>query len=188
MNEKELIKKSRFLSLILRHEPEKVGLKLDDKGWANVEELLKKANYSLDLLEEIVATNNKKRFEFNENKTKIRACQGHSIDVDLDLKEVAPPTFLFHGTQTDFITSIHKNGLSKMKRNHVHLSADRETAEKVAIRRGEKFAILTIASEQMHIDGHKFYQSTNGVWLTDNVPTKYIHLIEFKNNINLKGE
>ena len=183
MNDKELTKKSKFLSLVLRHKPEKIGLNLDEKGWASVYDLTMLSKITPVELEEIVATNNKKRFEYNSDKTKIRACQGHSIDVDLQLKEIAPPVFLYHGTQISFVKSIYKDGLNKMKRNHVHLSADRETAEKVARRRGENFAIITIASEQMHLDGFKFYKSANGVWLTDNVPAKYIHQMEWKKAI-----
>jgi putative RNA 2'-phosphotransferase len=179
MNDKELTKKSKFLSLVLRHKPEEIGLELDNHGWASLGSLY--PFISPNDIDEVVAKNNKKRFEYNENKTKIRACQGHSIDVDLDLKEIAPPAFLFHGTQTDSLNSIKTDGLKKMKRNHVHLSADKETAKIVAKRRKGSYAILTIASDFMYANGFKFYKSANGVWLTDNVPYKYIRLIEVLN-------
>lgn len=181
MNDKELTTKSKFLSLVLRHKPEKIGLNLDKNGWASVYDLTMLSKITPVELEEVVSANNKKRFEYNNDRTKIRACQGHSIDIDLDLKEIAPPAFLFHGTQIGPLDSIHTNGLKKMKRNHVHLSADKETAKIVAKRRKGSYAILTIASDLMYVNGFKFYKSTNGVWLTDNVPYKYIKLIEIFN-------
>lgn len=182
MNEKELKRKSKFLSLILRHSPEKINLQLDKNAWANVEELLKKSKAKVNLtfkeLELVVTTNNKKRFSFNEDKTKIRANQGHSLkNIDLELKAIKPPPFLFHGTVSKFMDAIQKTGLQKMNRQHVHLSKDRETAINVGSRRG-KAIILSIRSLEMFNNGFEFYCSENGVWLTTNVPIKYI---EFKN-------
>jgi putative RNA 2'-phosphotransferase len=174
MNEKELVKKSRFLSLVLRHKPEEIGLVLDEHGWVRVDQLLPKMDMDMVTLKEIVATNNKRRFEFNYNMTEIRACQGHSIEVDLQLSRRCPPEFLYHGTQRAFLDSIKKEGLVKGKRNHVHLSADIETATKVGSRHGSKTVVLTIKSGEMYQDTFKFYLSTNDVWLTDYVPYKYI--------------
>lgn len=169
---------SKFLSLILRHDPGKIGLQLDDSGWADVNELISKANahnnqLNVDNLKEVVETNDKKRFAFNENKTKIRASQGHSIKVDLEYKPIQPPEFLFHGTVGKFREDIKRKGLLKMGRHHVHLSSDAETATKVAARRGVPI-ILTVRSGDMYRDGIEFYQSDNGVWLTDTVASKYL--------------
>lgn len=169
-------KRSKFLSLILRHKPEEIGLSLDKNGWANVKLLLSKAKMSMTELEEIVETNNKKRFEFNENKTKIRARQGHSIKIDLGYEEKEPPEFLYHGTATRFIEPIYKDGLSKMNRHAVHLSKDFETAINVGQRHGKPIVLL-IYAQKMHKDGHKFYLTGNDVWYTDHVPTKYLAII-----------
>jgi putative RNA 2'-phosphotransferase len=174
MNDKELTKKSKFLSLVLRHKPEEIGLKLNAEGWTNTQELCRLAHITMTELEEIVATNNKKRFEFSEHKDKIRACQGHSIEVDLKLEPKDPPAYLYHGTSDRFIESIKKNGLRPQERNHVHLSADEETAKKVGQRHGGKTVILMVKSEEYHKDGGVFYLSNNGVWLTKEVPYKYI--------------
>lgn len=168
-----LIGISKFISLVLRHRPDKIGLKLDSHGWASVEELLGKASISFEDLCEIVATNEKKRFAFNSDKTLIRASQGHSISVDLEMKAVQPPDVLFHGTAEKNLKSIMDGGLKKMNRNHVHLSKDWQTAYNVGIRHG-KPVILTIDSKAMVQNGYKFFLSENGVWLTDSVPTKYI--------------
>jgi len=180
MNEKTAKSVSKFLSLVLRHSPETIGLKLDENGWADVEELIEKCNnkgsqnqMTAELLDYVVKNNDKKRFTFNDDKTKIRASQGHSISVELDLKEAEPSEFLYHGTVEKFLESIKKEGLQKMSRQHVHLSKDRETAIKVGSRRGIA-QILTIKSGEMHKDGFKFYISENNVWLTDEVPVKYI--------------
>jgi putative RNA 2'-phosphotransferase len=167
---------SKFLSLILRHQPEKIGLQLDENGWALINDILDKSNlkFTFKELEEIVVTNDKQRFSFNANKTKIRANQGHSLKtVDLDLKAQVPPEFLFHGTVERFIAIIKKEGLQKMKRQHVHLSKDKETAVKVGSRRGKPI-ILTIKSLEMHNEGYQFYKSENGVWLIDAVPSHFI--------------
>jgi putative RNA 2'-phosphotransferase len=183
MNEKITKDVSKFLSLILRHSPEKIGLKLDENGWADVDELIEKCNkkgsqnqMTAELLDYVVENNDKKRFAFNEDKTKIRASQGHSISVELDLNETEPSEYLYHGTVAKFLENIKKEGLQKMSRQHVHLSKDLETAIKVGSRRGAA-QILTVRSGAMYKDGFKFYLSENNVWLTDEVPAKYI---EFK--------
>ncbi|PWB25346.1 RNA 2'-phosphotransferase [Flavobacterium sp. HTF] len=181
MDEKEIKSTSKFLSFVLRHSPETIQLKLDENGWADVDELIAKCNQyqkqlNSDLLNIVVETNDKKRFAFNEDKTKIRASQGHSISVELNLKESEPLEYLYHGTVETSINGIKENGLQKMSRQHVHLSKDRETAIKVGGRRGKPI-ILTVDSKAMYADGFKFYLSENEVWLTDEVPAKYI---EFK--------
>ncbi|MDO6431064.1 RNA 2'-phosphotransferase [Flavitalea sp. BT771] len=178
MNEEEKYRTSKFLSLVLRHKPEEIGLPLDVNGWADVDELISRCavagkRFSAQELEEIVATNDKKRFAYNSDKSKIRASQGHSIDVELQLEVKEPPELLFHGTVEKFLPAIKSQGLLKMKRQHVHLSRDRATAEKVGERRGEAI-ILIVRSDEMNQDGFVFYQSANGVWLTDHVPAKYI--------------
>lgn len=172
---------NKFLSLILRHNPDRIGLELDENGWADVNELLHKAQkyqpkLDIKLLKEIVETNDKKRFAFNNEETKIRANQGHSVSVDLEYKPTQPPEFLYHGTVGKFIDAIQEKGLLKMNRHHVHLSEERETAIKVASRRGKPI-ILTIRSGEMHKKGIVFFQSDNKVWLTDIVLPEYI---EFK--------
>ena len=169
---------SKFLSLILRHKPETIGLKLDPNGWVNVIELLTQMNkngrqLNMSELEYVVETNNKKRFEFNDDKTKIRASQGHSLGVDLQYESKTPPTILYHGTSTTFVESIKASGLLKLKRDHVHLSSDTDTATKVGSRHGKPFIFEVLAGEMVE-NGFKFYQSTNGVWLTDHVPSKYL--------------
>jgi putative RNA 2'-phosphotransferase len=183
MSEKNIKGISKFLSLLLRHKPEKIGLVLDKNGWANVNELMSKSakhnvKFTLEQLEEVVETNNKKRFIFNDDQTKIRANQGHSLKtVDLEFKNIEPDEFLYHGTVDKFMHLIQTDGLKKMNRQHVHLSKDRSTAINVGSRRGKPI-ILSVRSGQMYRDGFEFYRSENGVWLTNEVPTKYI---EFKN-------
>jgi len=174
MEEKEIIKMGKQLAFLLRHDKEAFdnGL-IDSHGWRMVSELIKDKGYSKELLEEIVNTNNKKRYEFNEDHTKIRARQGHSINVDVELTESIPPSTLYHGTSTKALESIYKQGIIKGERLHVHLSKDEETALKVGSRHGTPY-VLKIDSEQMHKDGIKFYLSNNGVWLTDYVDVKYI--------------
>jgi putative RNA 2'-phosphotransferase len=149
--EKQLKHLSKLLSLVLRHQPEHIGLTLNENGWANVEELIEKVNSkgnSIDfvLLQTVVDTNDKKRFTFNEDKTLIRASQGHSIEVELNLKEQRPPQFLYHGTVQKFLEAIKKEGLQKMSRQHVHLSKDKETAVKVASRRGVPVILIVLAA------------------------------------------
>jgi putative RNA 2'-phosphotransferase len=169
---------SKFLSFVLRHKPESIGIKLDEAGWVDINTLLIASNKSgkqitLSLLEKVVAENNKKRFEFSEGGCRIRASQGHSVKVDLGYEESVPPEHLYHGTVTQFIESIFKNGLKKMSRHHVHLSEQIDTARKVAERRGQPI-ILEIDSKVMYDAGCKFYKSTNGVWLTEYVHPCYI--------------
>ena len=169
---------SKFLSYVLRHRPESIGLTLDKQGWADVSELLAKANASgteltLDQLKFIVETNDKQRFVLSEDATRIRAAQGHSIEVDLKLKVKTPPPVLYHGTVGKFIGDIRKQGLLPMNRHDVHLSGDRDTATRVAQRRGRP-VILVIETYPMLRDGFKFRQSDNGVWLVSSVPAKYL--------------
>lgn len=179
MNEKELISKGKFLSLILRHEPSKIGLTLDENGWASVSELLTQLGkhrhkMTMEELELIVETNNKKRYSFNDDKTKIRANQGHSLqDVDLGLEPQVPPKVLYHGTASRFVKSIMAEGLNKGSRQHVHLSLDIATAKNVGSRHGLPI-ILAVDAEKMQAEGFKFYCSENGVWLTDFIPAKYL--------------
>jgi putative RNA 2'-phosphotransferase len=176
---KQLTSTSKFLSLVLRHQPEVVGMQLDPEGWLAIDELIENANrsgtpLSLELLHEVVATSDKKRFALSEDGLRIRANQGHSVtDVELNLEPVVPPNVLYHGTVAAFLDSIRERGLLKRSRNHVHLSADIETAKKVGARRG-KAVILTIHSDAMHQSGLTFYLSANGVWLTDAVPVSFI--------------
>lgn len=173
---KKLVKLGKFLSLVLRHKPEEIGITLDDNGWANVNELIKKMpNLTMYILEEIVETNNKKRYSFNNDKSKIRANQGHSLDVDVELEEKIPPEVLFHGTAQRNVDAIMNNGLKKMNRQHVHLSVDGDTATNVGQRHG-KPVVLQVDTKQMVADGIKFFISKNGVWLTNEVPNKYLQL------------
>lgn len=175
---KDLKHISKFLSLVLRHKPEEIGIKMDSEGWVTVEELIEKCNtrnMNLDweLLEEVVFSNDKQRFTFSHDHTKIRANQGHSVEVDLKLDAVEPLEFLYHGTVQKFIDEIKAKGLQKMQRQHVHLSKDLETAIKVGSRRGKPI-ILKVSALEMHKDGHPFYVSQNGVWLCEQVPAQYI--------------
>lgn len=175
---KRLVKISKFLSLVLRHKPETIQLVLDEHGWADVEELIaqaKQMGIQLDkqTLHQVVVQNDKKRFSFNEDASKIRANQGHSISVDLDLTSVVPPEELYHGTATRFLGSIRVEGLLPRGRQHVHLSGDEKTAILVGKRHG-KPVVLVIRSGAMAKKGYKFYQSANGVWLTDKIPVEYI--------------
>ena len=171
-----IVHKSKHLSLVLRHKPESVGLTLDPAGWVSVQALLPAMHMSMEELEQVVADNNKKRFEFNADKTQIRACQGHSVDVVLGYDEKIPPDILYHGTSQDFHYAIMTEGLQKMQRHHVHLSADKETALIVARRRRSPI-ILKVDSSAMKLDEYKFFLSTNGVWLVENVPPKYLTLL-----------
>jgi putative RNA 2'-phosphotransferase len=178
MTEKETIQTSKFLSLVLRHEPERIGLQLDDAGWVNVTELLEAVNMhgvslTLDQLKHVVATNDKKRFAFSDDGQRIRASQGHSIEVELQYEPQAPPESLYHGTPERFVNSIRATGLNKGQRHHVHLSPDPQTATTVGQRRGRP-VVLTIRSGDMHRQGHVFYRSANGVWLVDHVPPEFI--------------
>jgi len=179
MNPKKISKK---LSLVLRHEPSAIGITLDECGWADVETLLEKLGIhglptSIETLEQVVRDNDKQRFSFNEDKTKIRANQGHSIEVDLGMEAKVPPETLYHGTASRFLNSIRSTGLEKRSRQHVHLSGEHETATKVGSRHGRPVIIL-VAAKAMHDAGHPFYLSKNGVWLTDKVSTEFITNLE----------
>ena len=165
---------SKFLSLILRHNPQVIGIELDEHGWADVEELCRRVKgLNIATLEQIVATDEKRRYSFSADKKLIRVNQGHSIPVDVELEELKPPEILYHGTAKRFGASIITQGLLKMSRLYVHLSSDVETAEKVGCRHGEP-KIFLIESLRMFNDGYKFYRSVNGVWLTEHVPAQYL--------------
>ena len=171
---------SKFLSLVLRHQPETIGLELDEEGWANVAALLKQLNahgkpVTLDRLREVVETNNKKRFAFDDTGKRIRASQGHSLEVDLKLEHMAPPAVLWHGTASRFVPSIREEGLTPQSRQHVHLSADRATAFKVGARHGAP-VVLEVYARAMAAAGYRFYRSANGVWLTAEVPVNYLEV------------
>jgi len=177
---KQLNKISKFLSFVLRHKPEAIKLKLDENGWAKIDELINKANdsgeiSSLDrtLIQAVVDSSDKKRFIISEDSQSIRANQGHSVNIDLQLKPVTPPELLYHGTATRFLDSILEEGLKPQERQHVHLSTDIETATSVGQRYG-KPVILIIKALLMHEQGFKFYRSENGVWLTERVHTTFI--------------
>jgi putative RNA 2'-phosphotransferase len=167
--------KSRFLSLVLRHDPAKIGITLDDQGWVAVSSLLAALPFPLDHegLEKLVRGNDKQRFALSPDGQMIRANQGHSITVDLALVPTSPPEVLYHGTVEKFLASIFAQGLIKGERHHVHLSATEETARKVGIRRGAP-VILSVAAGKMAKAGHPFFRSDNGVWLTDSVPPSFL--------------
>ncbi|MBR2793161.1 MAG: RNA 2'-phosphotransferase [Solobacterium sp.] len=173
MEEKLRTKKSRFLSLILRHHPEKIGITLDEHGWADVKELREKMNLSPEDLEEIVRLDAKGRYRFDESKHRIRAVQGHSIPVDVGLRKVSPPAVLYHGTGEKSVSSIMAEGLKPMGRLYVHLSPDLPTARTVGSRHGSPVVFLVL-SEEMEKDGYAFYRAENGVWLTEAVPVNYL--------------
>lgn len=169
---------SRYLSLILRHKPEAIDITLDKHGWANVHDLIagivkNNPGFNMEVLEEIVRTDNKQRYSFNPDKTLIRANQGHSIPVDVELSEVEPPELLFHGTGKKYVNSILQQGLIPKSRLYVHLSKDIDTAIKVGKRHGKE-VVFQVATGQMCRDGYKFYLSVNGVWLTKEVPVNYM--------------
>ncbi len=171
------VKLGRFLSLVLRHNPSAAGITLDEHGWADVEKLLVGVNRTgrkidMSTLERIVRENNKQRYSFNENHTKIRANQGHSVQVDVELREVEPPRYLYHGTASRFLPAIQAEGIRKMSRQYVHLSGDFETAMAVGKRHGIP-VVITIDAEAMARDGVTFYRSENGVWLCEHVEPKY---------------
>lgn len=179
---KELTRISKFLSLVLRHDPGRIGIVLDPQGWVDVSELLSavgKAGTPIDepLLRRVVAENDKQRFALSDDGTRIRANQGHSVKVELGLPSVQPPLLLFHGTATRFLDSIRATGLHPRSRTHVHLSADSETALKVGARHGKPI-VLHVQSGKMAADGFLFYQADNGVWLTEQVPPEYLGGLE----------
>lgn len=173
MTNKEKSKKSKELAFLLRHDTE---YKFDKHGWREVSDLVKNHGYTKEELADIVATDEKGRYEWNDQKTKIRARQGHSINVDVELKLTLAPDKLYHGTSSRFMESIKKSGLLPMSRQYVHLSEDIETAKKVGTRHGGKLVILEINTKDMMNDGYEFYLSANNVWLTKNVPWKYCNV------------
>ena len=171
---------SKFISLILRHKPETIGITLDENGWASVDELIAGINKTRpidrDMLREIVAADEKQRYSFNEDETMIRANQGHSISVDVELEETAPPEYLFHGTAEKYAASIEREGLLPKGRLYVHISSDADTARKVGQRHG-KPVVYRVHSGEMAEDGLVFYRSVNGIWLTKHVPVRYLERI-----------
>ena len=182
MNKNE-VKISKFLSLVLRHKPESIGLNLDNQGWADIGELIRCAHkrnqpLTINTIEDVVKNNDKQRFTISEDGKRIRANQGHSIKVDLGLEEKEPPEYLFHGTATRFLDSIKEKGLKSSGRNHVHLSTDYTTAVKVGKRHG-KPVIIKVDTADMFKNNYKFYLSENGVWLTESVPP--VFFAEFMN-------
>ena len=170
---------SKYIALILRHKPEIIGIELDEHGWANVSDLIAGVSktYPLDmeLLEKIVSEDEKQRYSFNEDKTLIRANQGHSVPVDVELEVAKPPEILYHGTGEKYVTSINDQGLIPKSRLYVHLSGDIDTAMKVGMRHG-KPVVYEVKSGVMERDGYIFYLSVNGVWLTKAVPIKYLNI------------
>ncbi|WP_411877509.1 RNA 2'-phosphotransferase [Polaromonas sp. YR568] len=182
MTSKQITTASKFLSLVLRHKPSTIGLVLDAAGWAEVDELLAKAasadhTLSRALLEEVVETSDKKRFAFSEDGLRIRANQGHSVEIELGLPPLAPPAMLYHGTASRFLDSILAQGLTKRQRHHVHLSESRETAVEVGQRYGPP-VLLAVDAHGMSAEGFLFFRSENNVWLTDHVPPGYLSVAE----------
>ena len=182
-----LTETSRYIALILRHKPETIDIKLDEHGWARVGELIKGVSkthpLTMEMLEKIVEIDDKQRFAFNEDKTLIRANQGHSVSVDVQLKEAVPPKILYHGTAEKYVESIERSGLFPKSRLYVHLSDNSETAIKVGSRHGNPM-VYTVDAERMSNDGYVFYRSANGVWLTKAVPIEYLE----KNQSDKYGE
>lgn len=180
MDEQQMVRLSKRLSRVLRHQPERIGLTLDAGGWVEIDALLAALNASGTRvtradLDEVVARNNKRRYAVDPTGTRIRASQGHTIDVDLGLRATTPPAVLYHGTVAAALPGIRESGLIPMRRNHVHLSADEETARVVGARRGRP-VIIRVDAASMVADGHQFVVSDNGVWLTDAVPKTYLTL------------
>lgn len=176
----DLKKVSKYLSFILRHQPDSIGLELSDEGWANTKELIgktRKLKLTRELINTVVETNDKKRFLISEDGERIKANQGHSIEVKLELEPVTPPDVLLHGTAERFLESILKEGLTKQRRHHVHLSEKQETAMSVGARYG-KPVLLRIDSKQMHENRFEFYKTENNVWLVDCVPPEYLKVFE----------
>lgn len=176
--EKQLINKSKFLSLVLRHRPEAIDITLDENGWVSIDVLLQALASSgtpinSDELMQIVRENNKKRFTISEDGARIRAAQGHSIDIDLKFQPVEPPSVLYHGTVAEFVPSIRQEGLRRRSRQFVHLSSDEDTARAVGMRRGRPI-ILRVDAGSMNAGEHAFFLSENGVWLTEHVPQRFI--------------
>ena len=173
MANKEQNNLSRYIALILRHRPDVIGITLDEHGWANVSDLLSGIEITMEMLEKIVEEDSKQRYSFNQDKTLIRANQGHSVKVDVELKECIPPDILYHGTGIKYCSSINKQGLIPKSRLYVHLSKDIETATNVGNRHGEPF-VYKVKAKDMYNDGYKFFLSKNGIWLTKEVPVCYL--------------
>lgn len=174
----KLVKASKFLSLILRHKPEVIGITLDARGWASLDDLVantqtREIAYTEALVRAIVSNCKKQRFELSDDGRRVRCHQGHSLDIELGLKAVIPPELLYHGTASRFLESIMAKGLKKQRRHHVHLSTDILTATAVGSRYGTP-VILTVLAGRMHEEGNSFYRSGNGVWLTDAVAPQYL--------------
>jgi putative RNA 2'-phosphotransferase len=179
MSTDSAVRASKFLSLVLRHKPEAARVTLDANGWASIDAILKGAPWlTREMIDLAVAENAKQRFSVSEDGTRIRARQGHSINVDVGLEEAAPPAVLYHGTYPGAMDAIRREGLLKMKRQHVHMADERQTASSVGMRRGAPI-VLRIQAVRMHQDGFKFFRSENGVWLTDHVPSKYLEFPTF---------
>ena len=180
MSDKNITLISKFLSLVLRHQPELIGIDLDQQGWVDVAVLIKQLNkhdivIDLALLDHVVETNSKKRFAFSDNKEHIRASQGHSVSIDLGYLAQTPPDILFHGTGEKSVALILNTGLEKRTRQHVHLSQDLKTAIEVGRRHG-KSVVLIVDAAAMYAEGYSFYLSENNVWLTDHVPVQFVSL------------
>ncbi|WP_333755860.1 RNA 2'-phosphotransferase [Streptomyces sp. IBSBF 3352] len=180
MDERRTVKVSKYLSKHLRHQPERIGLVLDEGGWVEIDTLIAAArthgfSFTRDELDHVVAANDKKRFAVDG--TRIRASQGHSVEVDLGLDPATPPPYLYHGTVAAHLGAIRAEGLRPMNRHDVHLSPDRETATRVGARRGRP-VVLSVDTGAMHRDGHVFHVSANGVWLTKAVPPEYLRFPE----------
>lgn len=178
--ENHLVKISKRMSYVLRHAPQTVNLTLDSQGWVDLAEFLRAMGIDRATLDAVVAGNNKQRFAVEtgpHGHERIRASQGHSVEVDLALEPISPPPALYHGTSVASLPSILTGGLLKQGRHHVHLSADTATARIVGERRRAEVAILRIDAARMFADGHAFYRSANGVWLTDHVPPAYIERV-----------
>jgi putative RNA 2'-phosphotransferase len=176
--EQRLVAISKFLSYVMRHDPESQGLSMDEHGWVLIEDLLaspgsRKRGITRDVLDHVVAENEKRRYEVDEDGIMIRARQGHSVPVESDWKAVTPPDRLYHGTTSRVVSSIRAEGLLRGTRHHVHLSADAATAKNVGTRHGRP-VVLVIRAREMHERGHAFFLSGNGIWLTESVPPEYI--------------
>ncbi len=182
MNQREHKRVSKFLSLVLRHEPEVIGVDLDRAGWVEIATLIAQARIhgtmiDRDILDEVVANSTKMRFSYSDDGLRIRANQGHSLDVELGYEAAIPPCLLYHGTVSQFVLMIREQGILKMQRHHVHLSPDRGTAEAVGQRRG-KPVLLIVEAQRMHEAGHEFFMSANGIWLTSAVPPQFVRIPE----------
>jgi putative RNA 2'-phosphotransferase len=180
IDDRRTVRVSKYLSKHLRHQPERIGLALDEGGWVEIDTLIAAAaahgfRFTREELDHVVATNDKRRFAVDG--TRIRASQGHSIEVELGLPPATPPPYLYHGTVAGSLEAIRAEGLRPMNRHDVHLSADRETASRVGARRGRP-VVLSVDAGAMHRDGHVFHVSANGVWLTREVPPRYLRFPE----------